>query len=126
MTCQDCGYSNEYFSESCKYYLTIVKLDGTLNMMKEKIHIKGYKGVNIIYAKTDEIGNTFTPHFHMLPKDRYYVKFDDITTVASGVDTSCPFFDQVKKDIEGHDMEKETAFLFLGECGHYIFMTIKY
>lgn len=117
--CELCGQSEEYFERCAKYYLRSI---GTSckKIIREKNIAKGFKGVNIIPYHPEEIGDAITPNYAELPRDRYYVSYQDISSVLIGVDMEENFFtDFVAKAIENYDMQKELVFLIVGLCGHY-------
>ena len=121
------GHNDNYFRLSCEYYLRNISLDGTTKIMKRKCIEKGYRGFNLIWVSSDEIGDSFGSNFCVFPRDRYYMTLDDLSDSIKDEDNvkymvkGHMIYDKLKEMLSdpNYDNNKELIFLFMAECGHY-------
>lgn len=106
-----------YFRAACDYYLRTISLDGALGIMKKKCQAKGYDGVNVIFVKNDELGDTFCPDFCLLPRDRYYMTVEELKTEITGLDLTPEFEDHVRNSIKESKKSGSLVFVMIYQKG---------
>ncbi len=92
------------FVAACNYFIRAVRLDGSLLLMKQKVRARGYPGVNLFYVSKAEMedGISFTSHGCVLPRDRWYLRLEEIPTLLESKElySNKQFWQSVARAVE--------------------------
>lgn len=77
MACPRCQHPDAYFTSCARYYIQSLSMN-VRRIIQKKNMTAGFKGVNIVPFRPTEIGDAITPNYAELPRDRYYMTYEDI------------------------------------------------